>query len=233
MPADDGTLLHVGVTGDGPDVVLLSGGPGCVQYLEDDGLAPDGVRAWYPEPRGVGRSDGGAHSLVEAVADLEAVRRVAGVHAWTVVGHSWGCDLGVRYAVDHPGSVTRLVGIAGCGVQKDGTWSATYHRLKGREPQIPIAWEPAVHESLTASYVEWIHEPGLLRRLADSAVPMALLAAEHDVRPSWPLQQLAALVPGGTFATVAGVGHDFWATHPGVWRHVVSAACAADRGGRA
>ena len=26
VPADDGTLLHVGVTGAGPDVVVLSGG---------------------------------------------------------------------------------------------------------------------------------------------------------------------------------------------------------------
>jgi proline iminopeptidase len=30
VPADDGALLHVGVTGEGPDVVVLSGGPGCV-----------------------------------------------------------------------------------------------------------------------------------------------------------------------------------------------------------
>ncbi|MET8778353.1 hypothetical protein ABZV58_25400 [Nocardia sp. NPDC004654] len=40
MPADDGSLLRVGVTGRGPDVVVLSGGPGCVHYLEDDALAP-------------------------------------------------------------------------------------------------------------------------------------------------------------------------------------------------
>jgi proline iminopeptidase len=58
VAADDGTLLHVGGTGDGPDVVVLSGGPGCVHYLEDEALAPRGMRAWYSEPRGVGRSEG-------------------------------------------------------------------------------------------------------------------------------------------------------------------------------
>src|SRR5262245_45587159 len=88
--------LHVGVTGAGPDVVVLSGGPGCVQYLERDELAPRGHRAWFPEPRGVGRSGGGPHTMGEAIADLESIRTAAGVGSWIVLGHSWGCDLGVR-----------------------------------------------------------------------------------------------------------------------------------------
>ncbi|MGF6886383.1 pimeloyl-ACP methyl ester carboxylesterase [Nocardia sp. GAS34] len=88
VTADDGVPLHVGVTGRGPDVVVLSGGPGCVHYLEHDRLAPRGMRAWYPEPRGVGRSGGGPHDLDRAVADLEAVRRAAGAEAWAVLGHS-------------------------------------------------------------------------------------------------------------------------------------------------
>jgi proline iminopeptidase len=56
IAADDGTQLHVGVAGSGPDVVVLSGGPGCVQYLEDDQIAPVGFRAWYPEPGGCQRT---------------------------------------------------------------------------------------------------------------------------------------------------------------------------------
>lgn len=34
VKVEDGTLLHVGVTGVGQDVLVLTGGPGCVQYLE-------------------------------------------------------------------------------------------------------------------------------------------------------------------------------------------------------
>src|SRR5690348_4051361 len=126
VPAGDGTLLHVGVTGVGPDVAVLSGGPGCVHYLEDDHLAPRGMRAWYPEPRGVGRSGGGPHDLDRAVAGLEAVRRHAGVDDWSVLGHSWGSDLAVRYALDHPDRVNLVVGIAGHGLHKDRTWSQVY-----------------------------------------------------------------------------------------------------------
>ena len=98
----EGAALHVGVTGAGPDVVVLTGGPGCVQYLERDEISPPGFRAWYPEPRGVGRSSGGPHTMERAIADLEAIRVAVGVDAWTVVGHSWGCELGVRYAMTHP-----------------------------------------------------------------------------------------------------------------------------------
>jgi len=53
---------------------------------------------------------------------------------------------------------------------------------------------------------------------------MSFIAAGNDIRPSWPLQQLAALVPGGTFQTVPSVPHDFWSTHPDIWLEVVSAA---------
>src|SRR5688500_12713979 len=43
--ARDGVSLHVGGSGSGPDVVMLSGGPGCVQYLEQDRLVPAGMGA--------------------------------------------------------------------------------------------------------------------------------------------------------------------------------------------
>lgn len=56
---------------------------------------------------------------------------------------------------------------------------------------------------------------------------MHLIAAGDDIRPSWPLAQLAALVPRGEFSTVPDVPHDFWFTHPEVWTTTVTKACAA------
>ncbi|WP_372452174.1 alpha/beta fold hydrolase [Nocardia albiluteola] len=175
--------------------------------MTDDRLAPGGVRAWYPEPRGVGRSKGGPHDLERAVADLEEVRGAAGVQAWVLLGHSWGSDLAVRYALDHPDRIRSVVGVAG-------------HN-----------WEPAVHAALGESFVRWIHEPGLLRRLSDSRVHMKFIAPQHDIRPSWPLRQLATLVPHGAFEEIPGVAHNFWATDPQVWAEVVMRACAAASSG--
>jgi proline iminopeptidase len=84
------------------------------------------------------------------------------------------------------------VGVAGHGLHKDRTWSQIYEASQYLEPDLEIVWEPVVHTALNASFVQWIHEPDLLRRLADSDVAMTFLAPQHDIRPSWPLQQLAA-----------------------------------------
>lgn len=222
----DGCLLHVGVTGSGPDTLVLTGGPGCVQYLERDEIAVPGRRCWYPEPRGVGRSQGGPHDMARAVADLEAVRRAVGVASWMVVGHSWGSDLAVHYALEQPEAVTGVVGVAGRGAQRDRTWSEAYEAAKAREPDVPIEIANGVWTSLSASFTEWIHQPDLWRRLADSSVPMHFVAAGDDVRPSWPLQQLAALVPNGRFSVVPGVPHDFWSTDPDTWVETVARVCA-------
>lgn len=226
----DGAALHVGVTGEGPDVVVLSGGPGCVQYLERDEIAPRVHRAWYPEPRGVGRSGGGPHTMEQALADLEGIRGALGIGRWIVLGHSWGCDLAVRYALEHPEAVRGVVGVAGKGPQRDRTWSAAYEAGKAREPVIDIDWVPEVHAALTESFTEWIHQPDLWRRLADSQVPMHLVVAGADIRPSWPLRQLAQLLPRGTMTEVPGVPHDFWLTHPEAWSAAVAEACATVSG---
>ena len=225
--ADDDAPLHIGVTGKGPDVVVLSGGPGCIHYLEDDALAPIDMRSWYPEPRGVGRSGGGPHDLGQAIADLEAIRRTHRIDNWVVLGHSWGSDLAVRYALDHPDRVASVVGVAGHGLHKDRTWSQEYESSRHLEADLEIAWEPEVHAALNDSFVQWIHQPDLLRRLADSDVPMTFIAAELDIRPAWPQRQLAALVRHGKFVELPGVGHNLWSTHPHVWVDHITAACHA------
>jgi proline iminopeptidase len=95
VAADDGTKLHVGVTGRGPDVVMLSGGPGCAQYLEDDSIAPSSASGPGTPNHVVSdvlKRD--PHTLDQAVTDLESIRRFAGVDA--LVGHSWGSDLARR-----------------------------------------------------------------------------------------------------------------------------------------
>nr|WP_238146880.1 alpha/beta fold hydrolase [Ornithinimicrobium murale] len=138
VATDDGAQLHVETCGAGPDVVVLSGGPGCVHYLADEALAPVGFRCWFPDPRGVSRSVGGPHGMTRAIADLEAVRRALDIEAWIVLGHSLGSDLAVRYALDHPDRVRGVVGVAGHGLHRDREWSAAYEAGKKNGPKIDI-----------------------------------------------------------------------------------------------
>lgn len=227
----DGVSLHVGVTGHGHDVAVLSGGPGCVHYLADERLAPRGLRAWFPDPRGVGRSGGGPHGMTQAIADLEDLRVDLGIERWVVLGHSWGSDLAVRYALDHPDRVAGVVGVTGRGLQYDRFWSAAYEHGRHTESSLEIEFVSEVHEALKSSFRDWIHTPDLFRRLADSTVPMRFIAAADDIRPDWPLRQLAELVPRGTFRVVPGAVHNFWNTDPGQWVDVTTEACAALVGG--
>ena len=54
---------------------------------------------------------------------------------------------------------------------------------------------------------------------------MRFIAASNDIRPDWPLRQLAELVPAGSFELVEGVDHNFWTTDPERWIAVVTEAC--------
>lgn len=222
VAARDGVPLHVASCGGGPDVVVLSGGPGCVHYLADESLAPEGFRCWYPDPRGVGESSGGPHDMATALTDLEDMRRGLGIDSWIVLGHSWGSDLGLRYAVEHPGSVRGLVGLCGHGPHRDREWAAAYERGKAEEVSIPLDFEPAVHEALWESFKLWIHTPRLWRDIADCPVPMSFVSAGNDIRPSWPAEQLAELAPFAGHRFIAGMGHHFWFTDPAQWRSVVT-----------
>jgi proline iminopeptidase len=107
--------------------------------------------------------------MEQAIADLEGIREAVGVGTWIVIGHSWGCDLGVRYAVEHPDAVAALVGIAGTGPQRDRTWDEAVKTGKA-EPDVDIDCVDEVHAALRDSFTDWIHGSDLWRGLADCGV---------------------------------------------------------------
>jgi proline iminopeptidase len=171
----DGVEFRIRVGGDseGLPVLMLSGGPGCVNYLPD---APQGsgIRSIASDPRGVGTSGGGPHDLAQAVSDLEEIREHLGLQHWTVAGHSSGADLGLAYALDRPESVSHLMAACSTGIQNDREWHATYAALADTEPHVDIEFEPDVHRSLLTSWRAWIKQPALLYRLSTMKIPTTL-----------------------------------------------------------
>ncbi len=116
VTTSDQVRLHFEVAGSGVDtVVLLHGGPGlsAATYLPDLGplLARHRVVAY--DQRGGGYSslltDSTRLGIEAHVGDLEAVRQAIGSERLTLLAHSWGGAVAIRYALAHPSHVRRLI----------------------------------------------------------------------------------------------------------------------------
>ena len=212
--ADD-REIWIDVDGSGLPLVLLPGGPGLASdYLDPlASLLRRTHTVVQVDPRGCGRSSRrGPYEIDALLADLEAVRHELGYARWRVVGHSFGGDLALAYAVTRPDSVTDVYALAPTGVQDDRDWHSAYDRARSTEEPVATAHpiDPEVSAATLASWRRWIKRPHLLRQIADLTVPYVAVVGSHDIRPSWPTSQVAMLAPRGNLAVIEGATHDVW-----------------------
>lgn len=100
--------------GEGPPVVLVSGLGGQAAFFAGFAarLRARGFRTLAYDHRGVGGSSplGTPETSVEAMAgDLEALMEARGLGRAAILGHSTGGAIAQRFALRHPGRVSRLV----------------------------------------------------------------------------------------------------------------------------
>lgn len=108
--------LFTRTVGDGEPIVVVHGGPGTLDHTyllpTMDRLANLG-RLTYVDQRGHGRSHGelepGDVTAERFVDDLARVLDALELDAPTVLGHSWGGHLALRFALTHADRVRRLV----------------------------------------------------------------------------------------------------------------------------
>ncbi|WP_033441567.1 alpha/beta fold hydrolase [Saccharothrix sp. NRRL B-16314] len=131
--ADDGCVLWAaelghGELGHGEPLVLCHGGPGLWDMF--GGLAEllaARVRVIRWDQRGGGRSERrGPYTTARTLADLDAVRVHFGLPRMALLGHSWGADVALHYALAHPYRVSSLVYASGTGLGQD--WRDEYRR---------------------------------------------------------------------------------------------------------
>jgi len=252
VTADDGCRLWTAAAGDGPPLVLCHGGPGLWDYFEDlaallGGLGRRIVR-W--DQRGCGRSERrGPYTVARFVADLDAVR---GNERVSLLGHSWGARLALRYALDHPDRVDRLLYVAGTGIDPEQPWRPAYHRAVAE--RLP---GPAPADERDAAVRQWATDfvdPNTARRHAERmatpwlginwdcaralnaerdhdmesrcrrlAVPVLIVDGDRDTRPRWAVDSLAAALPDVRRVTLTGAGHLPWVEDPDGFRRAVAA----------
>lgn len=148
VTADDGAGLWAQRSGRGAEpLVLCHGGPGLWDMFEDvAGLLGDLASVVRWDQRGCGRSDprDGPWTSERAVADLDAVRGHFGLERMTLLGHSWGAQLALSYALAHPERVRALVYVSGTGIGPDADWHDAYrHNFRarlGESPELLARW---------------------------------------------------------------------------------------------
>lgn len=104
--------LYVKVMGQGYPLLLMHGGPG----LDHTSLLPlqplaDHFTLIFYDQRCNGRSNGEVTSMTfeNLTADAEALRQELGIDQWAVLGHSFGGNVALEYALRYPQSLSRLV----------------------------------------------------------------------------------------------------------------------------
>jgi proline iminopeptidase len=166
MLTEDGHRLWTATTGRGDPVVLCHGGPGLWDMFADlAAMLADRCTVHRWDQRGGGRSEpGGPYSIARSVADLDAVRRHFGHRRVALLGHSWGAQLALAYALQHPDRVTRLVYLSGTGLSPD-SWKDAFHTAYHRRLGADAARVPELEAGSAADR----REAAVLRWSADFA----------------------------------------------------------------
>lgn len=134
------------VTGDGPPVLLLHGGPGLgFEYMDEVAaeIAPHHRVATFQQ-RGLAPSVlDGEFTIAEAVADIVTVLDALGWETAYLLGHSWGGHLALHAATAIPDRLAAVLAVDPLGAVGDGGASAFGAELMAR---LTDASRPRVEE---------------------------------------------------------------------------------------
>ena len=216
----DGVSIWTARDGEGLPVMLCNGGAGCCDYLGPVAdMLDDVAQVIRFEQRGCGRSQHAPpYDIETSLTDLESVRAHYGIDRWIIGGHSWGADLALIYALEHAPRVAGLICVSGGRMHNDREWHDEYERRKEQQgehvPHFDYPPNMEVNRQLNRSWKRYIQNPELLRAISRLTVPALFVYGDRDIRPSWPVEQVARLMPGARFELIEGAEHVIWRSHP-------------------
>ena len=214
----DGGILWTCTSGadNNPVILLCNGGPGCCDYLKPVAdMLDNKYQVIRFEQRGCGRSTAdGLYDLTTTVEDIERIREHYGVKKWIVGGHSWGTNLAFVYAMTYPERVQALLYISGNGIQNDRHWSEEYHRNRDKRgepsPEMAYPGNTEVNAEGNCTLREFGRTLDFFLRVSKMNMPALFVMAENDIRPSWPVEQLANLMQNAQYTTINDTSHYIW-----------------------
>ncbi len=152
MPVEiiNGRKVHVQSVGTGPDVVVVHGLLSSITswyFAVAPALATE-YRVLMYDLRGHGLSEfsTSGYGLTSMTGDLsDVVTRHTGSAPIVLIGHSYGAVIALRYALDHPDRVRRLVLVEPPLPVISATWVESFRKLSTRDfmatlPALAQAW---------------------------------------------------------------------------------------------
>lgn len=201
--------------------------------------------------RGYGVSPAASVSY-DAVADLEAVMRAAGVERATLVGSSAGGGVAVEFALAHPDAVDGLI-LVGAAVNGFRPTEHFMRRMAGlvgllsqgrleeavRDPYILTSGADAARALVVADLnahpgnlgagQRMRNGPSVMPRLGEIHVPTLIVTGEVDMPDVHAhAGALEALIPGAKRMVMPGGGHFIYLERPDAFVDVVEAFVAAE-----
>ena len=125
------------VTGDGPQVLAVHGGPGLNYDYLDAAVTELATRYRVAtfQQRGLAPStEGGAFTVAEAVADLGVVLDALGWDVAYLMGHSWGGHLAIHTSLCLPARLAGVLAVDPLGAVGDGGEAQFGAELLARAP---------------------------------------------------------------------------------------------------
>ena len=206
--------------GQGFPVMFCNGGPGCCDYLEPvSDMLDDMAQIIRFEQRGCGRSQPAPpYDIETCLIDLENIRNYYQIDRWIIGGHSWGADLALLYALEHTSHVRGLICISGGRIHNDREWHREYELRKRQKGEHVLEFDYPPNMEVSAqvnrSWKQHIQNPTLLKSISKLEVPALFVYSDKDIRPSWPVEQVANLMPNARFEFIEGAEHVIWFSHP-------------------
>lgn len=136
--AAGGGTLSGWLSGTGPPVVLLHGGPGLsFEYLDTLGVELEAnFRVAAFQQRGLAPSTlEGPFTIAQAIEDVVAVLDGLEWEKALVVGHSWGGHLALRFTAAHPERLLGMLAVDPIGIVGDGGMAEFDAEMGARTPK--------------------------------------------------------------------------------------------------
>ena len=125
--------------------------------------------------------------------------------------------MALAYSLRYGKHVQGFVCLSGGRIHNDRDWHRIYSQRRDQGLETPPVQDyPAnmeVNRQVNKSWKQFIKRPSLLAELSKLNIPGLFIYGAQDIRPSWPVEQVAQLIPNAEMEIFESANHQIWLGH--------------------